>query len=228
MPNAAVELREVKLAGKDDAMTFEGYGAVFNNIDSYGDTIQPGAFADTLAVARRSGRWPAMLMQHGGYGMGADDMTPVGIWTDMAEDGKGLYVNGTLADTPRGREAYALLKMSPRPAIDGLSIGYIAKEWTARSKPDEPRRTLKKIDLVEISLVTFPANGKARVQAVKAGEMSERELEKLLVRDAGFSRSEALALMREGAAGLKAMRDAGDSGNHELAGEIRRLIETLN
>ena len=194
LERAAFGLREVKLAPPEAGMTFSGYGAVFGNVDSYGDVIQPGAFADTLAAAQKSGQWPAMLLQHGGWGMGAEDMTPIGIWTSFSEDGVGLKVEGKLADTPRGREAYALLKMEPRPAIDGLSIGYIPKEWSQRSKPEEPRRTLKKVDLLEVSLVTFPANGKARVSAVKSLEdiASLADAEAFLREVGGLSKSQAV------------------------------------
>lgn len=224
----ACGLREVKLAGGDkaDQMIFEGYGAVFGNVDSYGDVIQPGAFADTLAAAQKSGEFPSMLMQHGGWGMGADDMTPIGVWTSLAEDGHGLKVEGKLADTPRGLEAYKLLKMTPRPAITGLSIGYIPKEWAQRSKPEEPRRTLKKVDLLEVSLVTFPANGKARISSVKSADFTEREFEKLM-QDAGFSRNEARIVMNQGFKQLRAMRDAGSDELTQLAAAIERNIAIL-
>ncbi len=206
---ASFGLREVKLAPPEtEGMTFEGYGAVFGNVDSYGDVIQPGAFADTLAAAQKSGTWPAMLLQHGGWGMGAEDMTPIGIWTGLSEDGIGLKVQGKFADTVRGREAYALLKMDPRPAIDGLSIGYIAKEWTQRSKPEEPRRTLKKVDLMEVSLVTFPANGKARVSSVKSLEeiTTLADAEAFLREVGGLSKSQAVGFI----ARVKAASDRGE------------------
>jgi len=231
---AAFGLKEVKFAAGDsqqpEVMTFSGYGAVFGNVDSYGDVIQPGAFADTLAAAHKSGQYPAMLLQHGGWGLGADDMTPIGIWTSLAEDGHGLKVEGKLADTPRGREAYALLKMTPRPAIDGLSIGYIAKEWAQRSKPEEPRRTLKKVDLMEVSLVTFPANGKARIASVKSagGDFDERKFEQVL-RDSGLSRKEAQVVIAHGFRHLKALSDSGSEELDELAAAIKRntsLIQT--
>lgn len=222
-------LIEIKLAtgdGTDTAtgeMTFGGYGAVFGNIDSYGDVIQKGAFKDTLREAKKSGNWPAMLMQHGGWGIGADDMTPVGIWTSLEEDDTGLKIDGKLADTDRGRETYGLLKMTPRPAITGLSIGYIAKEFIVGTKPEEPRRTLKKVELIEVSLVTFPANDKARVQSVKS-DLNIRIAEQAL-RDAGFSRTEAKAIL---AGGFKAvpLRDAEDYG--ELAEIIRRNTAILS
>lgn len=192
-------LIELKLAQSDaEQMTFSGYGAVFGNVDSYGDVIEPGAFAAYLSdVKGGKSQWPAMLLQHGGYGMTAEDMTPIGVWTDLAEDGSGLKVSGKLADTPRGREVYALMKMDPRPAITGLSIGYIAKEWEPRSKPEDPRRRLKRIDLMEISPVTFPANGKARVDAVKNIEDLSRlsEIEDYLRNAGGFSHKEAKTLI---------------------------------
>lgn len=227
MPHLNCGLVELKFAGSDsgqDAMSFTGYGAVFNNVDAYGDVIEPGAFASYLADVK-SGKqnWPAMLLQHGGYGMTAEDMTPIGVWTDLAEDGHGLKVAGKLADTPKGREIYALMKMEPRPAINGLSIGYIAKESEPRSKPEDPRRRLKRIDLVEISPVTFPANSKARVESVKSG-LTIREAERAL-REAGFSRTEAKAILAEGFKAIP-QRDAEDYG--ELAELIRRNTAILS
>jgi len=219
--------REVKFADDGGPMTFTGYGAVFDNVDSYGDVIVKGAFKDTLKEARKSGRWPAMLLQHGGWGMGSEDMTPIGVWTSIEEDDKGLLVEGALADTPRGREIYTLMKMKPRPAIDGLSIGYQAKEFVLGTKPEEPRRKLKKIELFEISPVTFPANPESRVRSVKAAAMTEREIERTLMQDAGFSRSEARALMRGGLKSLTAMQDAGDRDADELAAALRRLNATI-
>ena len=211
MRHLACHLTELKLAPSEAGMKFTGYGSVFNNVDAYGDVIEPGAFAQFLADAK-SGKqaWPAMLSQHGGFGLTAEDMTPVGVWTDLAEDGKGLKVEGMLADTPRGRELHTLMKMDPRPAIDGLSIGYIPKEWEPRSKPEDPRRRLKRIDLVEISPVTFPANRLARVQNVKSlDDLSTlAEIEEYLREAGGFSRGEAKGLIRR----IKALdpREAGD------------------
>lgn len=202
MKHLACALTEIKLAppATDGAqvMSFTGYGAAFGNVDAYGDVIEPGAFAAYLADVK-AGRqpWPSMLSQHGGWGMTADDLTPVGVWTDLSEDGSGLKVAGTLADTPRGRDLYTLMKMDPRPAIDGLSIGYIAKEWEPRSKPEDPRRRLKRIDLVEISPVTFPANRSARVSSVKSLEdlAALSDIEDYLREAGGFSRNEAKGLI---------------------------------
>jgi HK97 family phage prohead protease len=204
-----------------DAMTFTGYGAVFGNIDAYGDVIQKGAFKDTLREAKRSKIWPAMLSQHGGWGMSSEDLTPVGIWTDMEEDDVGLRVEGKLAETPRGRELYTLMKMTPRPAINGLSIGYRAKEFSLGTKPDEPRRTLKKIDLVEVSPVTFPANLKARVSGVKSIEQLSTlaEAERYLRDACGLSRAEAVTFVSR----IKGLRPSDSDGQTEA---LRALIES--
>lgn len=196
-------LREIKFdASPDDAgqktRTFSGYGAAFNNVDAYGDVIVPGAFADFLADAKAGKQpWPSMLSQHGGWGMTADDMTPVGVWQDLSEDGAGLRVTGQLADTPRGNELDTLMRMTPRPAIDGLSIGYIPKKYEPRSKPEDPRRRITQIDLIEISPVTFPANRNARISSIKsiADMDSITELEDLLRDAGGFSRAESKSII---------------------------------
>lgn len=225
MNNLICDLVELKFAADDadaQAMSFSGYGAVFGNVDAYGDVIEPGAFSKFLSdVKSGAAVWPAMLSQHGGWQMTAEDMTPIGVWTDFSEDGHGLKVQGQLADTPRGREFYALMKMSPRPAIDGMSIGYIAKEWEPRSKPEDPKRRLKRIDLIEVSLVTRPANGKARVSSVKS-DLTERDFERLLMRDAGLSRSEARVVINHGFKSLIATRDAGSSELAELFEAVKR------
>lgn len=215
MQNLACQLSEVKFSGGDSEMTFSGYGAVFGNVDSYGDVIAKGAFTKTLSESKKSGNWPAMLSQHGGF-LGTD-MTPVGLWTSMEEDSKGLRLDGKLAPTPRGQELYSLMKMTPRPAINGLSIGFIPTEWTMRSKPEEPRRTIKAVDLLETSIVTMPANDKARVTDVKAAK-TIREFEDFLRDVGGFSRAAAKAIA---AGGFKATEPR-DEDDADLLALMRR------
>lgn len=227
-------LIELKFDGGGDVVTgmrFSGYGAVFGNIDKGGDLIEPGAFASFLADMHTGKQeWPAMLSQHGAMGLTTQDLTPVGIWHNLAEDGKGLKTDGEFADTPRGQELYKLGKMTPRPAITGLSIGYIPKEAIPRSQPDDPRRRLKRIDLIEISPVTFPMNGKARISSVKAID-NERDLEAWLMRDAGLSRREAQIAISHGFKAALRLRDAADDGGAselaELAAAIRRSTAAL-
>lgn len=211
-----------------DAMTFTGYGAVFGNVDSYGDVIAPGAFGAWLTdVEGKRQPWPAMLAQHGGMGLSSDDMTPVGVWTELSQDSIGLRVKGKLADTPRGRELHTLMKMKPA-AIKGLSIGYIPKEWEPRSKPEDPKRRLKRIDVREISPVTFPANRSALVDSVKgsiARPATPRDLEDLL-RCAGFSNREA---KRAASAAWSALSRGEDNETelHEITAALRKSTAAL-
>ena len=146
-----------------------------------GSGTRPGG----LAAQKAAGRLPAMLWQH-------DADKPIGIWTEMSEDEKGLRIKGQLAmETVKGKEAHALLKMG---ALNGLSIGFMSKEWAYDR--DTEVRTLTAIDLWEVSLVTFPANEKARVTNVKSADelQAPKDAEKVL-RDAGFSKSDATAFV---------------------------------
>lgn len=172
-----------------DTGVIEGYASVFGNVDSYGEIVEPGAFADSLARSRRTGRKIKMLWQH-------DPHQPIGVWDDLAEDGKGLWVKGRLLidQSPRAREAHGLLREG---ALDGLSIGY----RTIKAAPKEGRQgvtSLLELDLLENSVVTFAANERARVEVVKsildAGSLpTVREFEGLL-REAGFSKAKAVAI----------------------------------
>lgn len=187
---------DVKAEG--EARTISGRGSVFGNVDRGGDIVAAGAFSESIA----SGRKVAMLWQH-------DAREVIGVWTSLKQDGEGLLVEGQLADTPRGNEVYNLLKMG---ALDGLSIGYRTVEW----KWQEDTRIIEKAELWEVSVVTFPMNELARIDAVKAAEMTEREIEQKLTRDAGFSRSVAQALMAGGFKAIGGQRDAAEDGLEEL------------
>ena len=193
---------ELKASG--DTGTFEGYGSIFNITDRGGDIVVPGAFTETLAAQKAAGRLPAMLWQH-------RQAEPIGVYTSMEEDAVGLKVKGQLAlKTARGAEAYELMKMG---ALSGMSIGY-------RSRDDSYDRvtgvrSLKKLDLVELSLVTFPMNDASRVSAVKTIEEldSLSEIERHLRDSCGLSKTESTALVSR----IKSVISRSDSGERELA-----------
>lgn len=204
----ALQVKDVSEEG-----TFTGYGAVFSNVDSKGEKVMPGAFSESLARHRREGSKPLMLWQH-------DPSEPIGVWEDLAEDGIGLRgVGRFVLETTRGREAYALLKAG---ALKGLSIGYREIE----AEPDGNVRLLKKLDLVEISVVSFPANRRARIDAVKEALNSGSlptlpEFERFL-REAGFSKTQATAIASRGLSHLLRSESESDQAN-ELAAFLTAL-----
>lgn len=214
----AVARLECKFDSVDDTdgkMTFSGYGSVFNNTDSYGDVIAPGAFANTLSAHKSAGTVPLMLLNHDAW-----EQLPIGVWTSMEEDAYGLKVTGELLDTQAGRDTYTALKQG---AISGLSIGFRAVGFQQRVTQDDPLRTLTEVDLVEVSVVTLPANVKARVSAVKSmgDSMSVRDLEALL-REVGLSKSESIAVASQFESKKElADREAYKSAINSLIGKMR-------
>ncbi|MCA3378980.1 MAG: HK97 family phage prohead protease [Roseomonas sp.] len=151
---------DLRAAGEEGVI--EGFGSVFGQEDSYGDVVVPGAFAASLAEHRAANTMPAMLWQH------RQDM-PIGVWESMEEDQRGLRVKGRLAmDVAQAREAFALVKAG---AISGLSIGFMTKE--DEYDPQSGIRTVRAVDLWEVSLVTFPAAKSARVTRVKAADVDQ-------------------------------------------------------
>ena len=218
---------EVKFSGDEGKVgSFEGYGAYFGNVDSYGDVIAKGAFSENLKEWKKAKKLPPMLVQHGGWMMSDSDGLPIGKWEEMEEDDKGLYVKGRLInlDTERGKQIYGAMREG---VLDGMSIGYRAKKFTLGTKPKEPRRTLEQIDLVELSVVTFPANGKALVSDVKS-ELTLREFERALIRGTlpPLSAQEAKAFIANGYKAIQSERDAGVMSD-EIAELLRRNISKL-
>jgi uncharacterized protein len=136
-----------------DGQVVEGYASLFGHRDQGGDTVQAGAYGASLKALAAQGRRVKMLWQH-------DPGQPIGVWEEVREDAKGLYVKGRiLTEVERGREAAALLAAG---AIDGLSIGY----RTLRAERDaKGQRLLAEVELWEVSLVTFPMLAEARVSA---------------------------------------------------------------
>jgi uncharacterized protein len=220
----AFGLTELKFAeDSGEAMSFKGYGAVFNNVDAGGDKILPGAFSETLAEHKAAGTMPSMLYQHGR--MGGGPVMPVGKWTAMHEDSRGLWVEGKLFDHSLGKDLYVALKGG---GIGGLSIGYRAKEIVRPAASAAERRQLKNLALFEVSLVNQPMNDLARFTAVKAADEIKtlRDFEAFLRDAGGFSNARAKAIASHGFKAIDADRDDGE-GLAALADSIRRNLSIL-
>jgi HK97 family phage prohead protease len=200
---------EIKAVNADG--TVEGYGSVFGVKDSYADVIQKGAFDKSIKEHKSVKSMPAMLWQH-------DAGQPIGIWTDMVEDSNGLKLSGKLAmETVKGKEAHALLKMG---AINGLSIGFMTKQSNYDEKSEI--RTLTEVELWEVSLVTFPANTKARVTQVKStDEINTLKDAERVLRDSGFSKQDAVSFVSR----VKTLSSRSDS---DEVGELKAALQRLH
>ena len=223
-PEVAREVRLLYLDTKSIALdgVFEGYASLFNKEDLGHDIVLPGAFRDSLRERGSSG--VKMLFQH-------DPTQPIGLWTRVVEDARGLFVRGRLmTEVARAREVMSLMRAG---AIDGLSIGF---RLIKGARDRQGVRRLERIDLWEVSVVTFPMQPEARITAIGSeacpdGQLTVRQFERWLTHDAGFTRSQARALMRDGFHGLNALRDAGKATSWErrLSGQIAeatRLIQS--
>lgn len=137
----------------------EGYASLFWTRDLNEDVTAAGAFAASLARTGAGG--VKMLCQHEGD-------APIGVWDEIVEDGRGLFVRGRiLSVTPQARMTAALVKAG---AMDGLSIGF----RTVKARPDESGRlrVLTEVELWEVSVVTFPMLPGARISNIRAAELA--------------------------------------------------------
>ena len=211
-----------------DTGEIAGYASKYNGVDSYGDTILPGAYDDIIAA----GILPKMFFNH------RTSEVPFGDWLEMEGRPDGLYVKGRLdLSIPAAKEVYHAIKAG---RVDGLSVSIEVSEGGFELKdPDDwwSGYNISKIAaLREVSICSFPADNAARIASVKAedftGIRTIRDIEKTL-RDAGFSKKAAGAFIaasravyhRENAE--KAQRDAREMRLAELSAKIHNITEIL-
>ena len=219
-----LSLSDVSLKMSGIAGSFSGYGAVFGNVDSQGDVILRGAFADTL----KNNGLPKMFFNHDWYTI------PVGKWTVAKEDDHGLFLEGEF--TPGLLAADAVHAAMKHGTLDGLSVGGLIKAGDAEQTDAGPRVIRRWTRLVEVSPVVFPANDEARIDgnSIKGGgalidaiedAATLREIEQLLRDAAGLSKGAAAALV----ARIKALAPQGEPADpsalviDQLAQRIARL-----
>ena len=231
-----LEVKEAK-ALDDGDVEVEGYASVFGVVDSDMDVVMQGAFTESLKEWRESGRMPPMLWQH-------DWREPVGRWDRIEEDETGLYVKGRLfvGDIPRARQAARLVK---ERALDGLSIGLIPMP-PASIDEHTGIRALYRIQLMETSIVTFPALEVARLTGARdtgngsgksqgGGEVKSSDVPQFTtlaeaetwLRGCGWSKNAATALV----SGIKRLSttDSQPPGEPDgAAQEIAQELQTLN
>lgn len=206
---------------KGDTGAFSGYASVFGGVDSYRDTIMPGAYKSVIErIQAGSARMPKMFINHKSYEL------PVGKWLSMEEDDKGLFMFGEL--TPGMDEAKTVKAAMQHGTIDGLSIGYGLNRDDVEmvEKEDGMVRVIKNVsELYEISIVTYPADDAARVDlsSVKSAldqVESIKDFEDFLREAGGFSKSLATAT----ASRAKRLFSQSESEKQKLPDELQRMI----
>ncbi len=229
---------ELKAEDVNEDGTFKGWGSTFGGRpDAHDDVVIKGAFKTSIKEGGRNGNGIAMLHQH-------NSRAPIGIWEELVEKDKGLFVQGRLAidnDDPLkevklARETHVLMRMG---ALKGLSIGYSFPKLNDGSRDPEsfewiekPKgryvRYLKKLNLWEISPVTFPANTRATITTVKdfEGCKTERELEYKL-RDAGLSKNAAIYIMSLLDKSILRESESQTKGGNEEYSETMELLTAL-
>ena len=176
---------QTELKFNQESGSFKGYASVWGGVDSYQDTLLKGAFLDTL----KEHGIPKMFYMH------KHDM-PVGKYTLVDEDSKGLWVEGEL--TPNHSLASDVRAALLHETLDGLSIGGMLRTGDYKDGNNGGRIIHKWSKLIEVSPVVFPADGAARIADVKSaidGTESLKEIEALLRDAGGFSRADACALV---------------------------------
>jgi len=206
---------------KGETGGFSGYASVFGGVDSYNDTIMAGAYKGVIErIKSGAARMPKMFVNHKSYEL------PVGKWLEIAEDSKGLLMEGEL--TPGMSDAEKVKAAMQHGTIDGLSIGYGLNRDDVEmvEKDDGVVRVIKNIsELYEISIVTYPADDSARVDlsSVKnALDLVEsiKDFEDFLREAGGFSKSLATAT----ASRAKRLFSQSESEKSKLPDELQRII----
>lgn len=189
-----------------EAGVFEGYASTFDVIDQGGDIVVKGAYQRTLQD--RGAKGIKLLNEH-------CPSEPIGIWEELHEDDVGLFARGRLLIdvVPKARERYELMKAG---VVDGLSIGY--RVITSARDTSQGARLLQEVDLREISVVTFPMNETSLITSVKGELPTEREFERWLMQDAGFTRSQARMIITTGFKSLPNVKPGADDGRESSGG----------
>jgi hypothetical protein len=198
--------------------SIEGYASVFGGVDSYGDTIEKTAFDNVI----KSGQKPLMFYQHNRWSI------PIGVWEEMSVDEKGLKVKGRLnLELEEAREVYSALKFG---SLNGMSIGFRMKDKDYEYD-DEDICHIKNIsELLEISIVNFPADKEARIDNVKSEDRDLNDIRDCehYLRELGISKKMAQKLISVIKTAKAAVSDSQKSEDAKLAAELDKIQQKLN
>lgn len=198
----------------------EGYASVFGGIDSYGDTIGPNAYDNVIS----EGQKPLMFYQHDRWGV------PIGRWEELSVDSKGLKVKGRLnLELKEAQDVYSALKFG---SLNGMSIGFRLRDRDYEYDDNDVCHIKNISELLEISIVNFPADKSARVMGVKADPEDLEELKDIrdcerYLRDLGISKKMAQSIISVIKAKKNSMSDSEDGIKAKNA-ELNEIQQKLN
>lgn len=198
-----------ELKAVDDAGNFEGYAAVFNNVDLGDDVILPGAF--TRVKTTRGGKLKLALYH---------DLTRLVGSADYTQDDHGLFLKGKVnLAVSYARDAYELMKAE---ILDSMSIGFNTIKADFEERAGRRVRIIKEAELWEASFVPFGMNPAAQVLTVKS---DIRLFENALRERMGLSQKEAAAVA---SLGYPALRRDGGSEATAIVEELKTLSSTFD
>lgn len=216
-------LDDVALKLEGDGGIFEGYASKWDSVDSYGDTILKGAFADTL----KANGQPKLFLEHSWALGGA--LLPIGK-AECVEDDVGLRLKGEL--TPGLSTSGDVRAAMKHGTVDGLSIGGHIKKGDYEEKEGGGKVIKRWHMLREVSVVAYPAEKSARIDLSSLKSMdfeallpeckTERDIERLL-RDAGLGKWEAMAIVSR----VKAILTGRDAPEDAEAKAHALIVERL-
>lgn len=152
--------------------TFEAIVAVFDNIDSYGDKILPGAFANWIKACEQSGYAPPVWTHQWGT-------VPIGVTEAITETNEGLYVKGRLfvdqaagEDHEIARQVYTAMRATDpygKAALREFSFAYdIVEMHEAKTEADGYFWELAELEVIEYGPCLKGANDQTRLIGVKS------------------------------------------------------------
>lgn len=198
--------------------SIEGYASVFGGVDSYGDMIEPTAFNNVL----KSGQKPLMFYQHDRWSL------PIGVWEELSVDEKGLKVKGRLnLELEEAREVYSALKFG---SLNGMSIGFRMHDRDYEYDDNDICHIKNIAELLEISIVNFPADKEARIDNVKSEDRDLNDIRDCehYLRELGISKKMAQKLISVIKTAKSAVSDSQKSEDAKLAAELDKIQQKLN
>ena len=156
---SCLSVSEIRMDSQEDGSEpkIVGYAAKFNSLShdlgGFREKIEPGAFSRALSEGQDV---RALVDNDPGKIIGRSTSGTL----RMLEDDHGLRVEIDPANTTAGRD---IMESITRGDVTGMSFGFTVKDDDWQIVDGENIRTLRDMDLFDVSVVTFPAYASTEV-----------------------------------------------------------------